>query len=49
MAFRFVAVTNEKISQVIKKAVPKIHEEGEEIRFDVLTGICLFDLNLRNR
>ena len=33
MASRLVAaVTNEKISQIIKQAVPEIHEEGDEIR-----------------
>ena len=41
MAFRFVAATNKKISQIIKQAVPKIYEEGEETRFEVLTGKAL--------
>ena len=30
---RFVAVLNKEISQVIKQAVPEIHEEGDEVRF----------------
>ena len=30
MPSRFSAVTNKEISQLIKQAVPKIHEEGEE-------------------
>ena len=33
MASRFAAVTNKEISQIIKQAVPEIHEEGDEIRF----------------
>ena len=34
MASRFAAVTNKEISQIIKRAVPEIHEEGDEIRFE---------------
>ena len=34
----FAAVTNKEISQVIKKAVPEIHEEGDEVRGGSLTG-----------
>ena len=33
---RFAAVTNKEISeiaQIIKQAVPEIHEEGEKLRF----------------
>ena len=33
MASRFAAVKNKEISQIIKQAVPKIIEEGDEIRF----------------
>ena len=33
MPSRFAAVTNKEISQLIKQAVPEIHEEGDEIRF----------------
>ena len=33
MPFRFAAVTNKEISQLIKQAVPEIHEEGDEVRF----------------
>ena len=33
MASRFAAVTNKEISQIIKQAVPEIHEEGDEVRF----------------
>ena len=32
---QFAAVTNKEISQIIKQAVPKIHEEGDEIRFGI--------------
>ena len=28
------AVTNKKFSQLIKQAVPEIHEEGDQVRFD---------------
>ena len=30
---RFAAVTNKEISQLIKQAVPEIHEEGDKVRF----------------
>ena len=30
---RFAAVINKEISQLIKQAVPEIHEEGDEVRF----------------
>jgi len=33
MAFQFAAVKNKEISQIIKQAVPEIHEEGDEIQF----------------
>ena len=33
MASLFAAVTNKEISQIIKKAVPEMHEEGDEVRF----------------
>ena len=32
MPSRFAAVTNKDISTLIKQAVPKIHEEGDEVR-----------------
>ena len=34
--------------QLIKQAVPEIHEEGDEVRFGIFTQVklCLFDLNL---
>ena len=38
MASRFAAVTNKEISQIIKQAVPEIHEEGDEIRFGNFEG-----------
>ena len=38
MPSRFAAVTNKEISQLIKQAVPKIHEEGDEFGLEVLTG-----------
>ena len=34
----FAAVTNKEISQLIKEAVPEIHEEGDEVSLEVLTG-----------
>ena len=37
MASRFAAITNKEISQIVKQAVPEIHEEGLE----VLTGKAL--------
>ena len=49
MASRLAAaVTNEKISHIIKQAVPEIHEEGNEIRSGNFKAVklCLFDLNL---
>ena len=33
MPSRFAAVTNKEISQLIKQAVPEIHEEGDEVQF----------------
>ena len=33
MPSQFAAVTNKKISQLIKQAVPEKHEEGDEVRF----------------
>ena len=30
----FAAVTNKEISQLIKQAVPKIQEEGDEVWFE---------------
>ena len=41
MDFRFAAVTNKEISQIIKQAVPEIPEEGEEFGLEVLTGKAL--------
>ena len=41
MAFRFVAVKNKEISQIVKQAVPKMCEEGDE-----QVKLCLFDLKL---
>ena len=32
--YRFAAATNKEISQLIKQAVPEIHEEGDEVRFE---------------
>ena len=32
MASWFAALTNKEIAQMIKKAVPEIHEEGDEAR-----------------
>ena len=32
MPSRFAAVTNEEISQLIKQAVPEMHEEGDQVR-----------------
>ena len=31
-ASRLAAVTNKEISQLIKQAVPEMHEEGDEVR-----------------
>ena len=33
MPSRFAAVTNKEFLQLIKQAVPEIHEEGDEVRF----------------
>jgi len=33
MPSRFAAETNKEISQLIKQAVPEMHEEGDEVRF----------------
>ena len=33
MVFRFFALTNKEISQIIKQAVAEIHEEGKEHRW----------------
>ena len=33
MPSQFAAVTNKEMSQLIKQAVPDIHEEGDEVRF----------------
>ena len=41
MASRSAAVTNKEISQIIKQAVPQIHEEGEKYGLEVLTGKAL--------
>ena len=41
MASQFAAVTNIEISQIIEQTIPEIHEEGEEIRLEVLTGKAL--------
>ena len=38
MAARSAAVTNKEISQIIKQAVPEIHEEGDEIRCGSFNG-----------
>ena len=35
MVSRFAAVTNKEISQIIKRAVPEIPEEDDEIRFEI--------------
>ena len=35
MVSRFAAVTNKEISQIIKRAVPEIHEEDDKIRFEI--------------
>ena len=41
MPSRFAAVTNYEISQLVKQAIPEIHEEGDEVRLEVLTGKAL--------
>ena len=39
MVSSYVAITNKEIeSQIIKQAVPEIHEEGEENRFESFKG-----------
>ena len=40
MPSRYAAVTNKEISQLIKQAVPKIHEEGDEVRFGRFNRSC---------
>ena len=47
-AFPVAAVTNKESSQLIKQAVPEIHEEGDKVRFGSFKQVklCLFDLNL---
>ena len=42
MPSRFAAVTNKEISQLIKQAVPEIHDEGDEVRFGILKCKALF-------
>ena len=32
MPSRFPSVTNKEISQIVKQAVPEIHDEGDEVR-----------------
>ena len=45
MPSRFAAVTKKEISQIIKEAVPKIHEEGDEVRFGSFqVKLCTCDL-----
>ena len=34
MPFRFAAVRNKEISELIKQAVSEIHDEGDVVRFD---------------
>ena len=41
MPSRFAAVTNKGISQLIKQAVPEIHEESDEVRFGSFNGKAL--------
>ena len=41
MPSRFAAVTNKEISQLIKQAVPEIHEESDEVWFGSLNGKAL--------
>ena len=40
MVSRFAAVTKKEISQIIKRAVPEIHKEDDEIQFEVFTADC---------
>ena len=48
MPSRFAALTDKEMSQLIKQAVPEIHEEGDEVWFGSFNEVklCLFDLNL---
>ena len=48
MPSRFASVTIKEISQLIKQAVPEIHEEGDEVRFGSFNrqSFVFFDLNL---
>ena len=47
MAFRFVALTNKEISQIIKQAVAEIHEEGgENLVKKVFVYKCKLSLSL---
>ena len=45
MSSLFAAVKNEKISQIIEKAIPNKQEEGDKTQFWSFYT-CLFDLNL---
>ena len=45
-AFPVCCRDKKEISQLIKQAVPEIHEEGDEVRFGSFNMLCLFDLNL---
>ena len=38
---RFAALTNREISQIIKQAVPKMHETCDKFGLEVLTGKAL--------
>ena len=38
MPLSFAAVTNKEISQLIKQAVPEIHEKGDKVRFGSFKG-----------
>ena len=33
MPSRFPSVTNKEISQIVKRVVPEIHDEGDDVRF----------------
>ena len=33
MPSQFAAIANKEFSQLIKQAVPEVHEEGDEVRF----------------
>ena len=41
MPSRFAGVTNLEILQLIKQAVPEIHEEGDEVRCGSFNGKAL--------